>query len=562
MLSKFVRIILGSLACIFLAYGAFTWATGLMDSLFAYRSPLRNNPPAPGAALGEALTRRVVFVLVDSLREDTALDAQVMPYLSQLRAQGAWASMHSQPPSYSQPGYAVLLTGAWPDLSDGPAMNLDYEAIPTLTQDNLFSAGRRAGLKTAISAFNWFEKLVPQASLTASYYTAGEEQIADREVLDAAMPWLRAGEYQLILIHLDQVDYAGHHEGGPRDPRWNQAARRVDDLLREIGAELDFSQDTLLVTSDHGQIDQGGHGGHEAVTLAEPFVLVGAGVKPGAYDDIDMVDVAPTLAVLLGMNLPGSSQGAARLEMLSYPAEELPRLSEETQAQQARLLAAYQNALGAGSGSSLEVELGSELAPGAIVQAYQQEIRALREARLQAERLPRIGLAVLLGLLPALIIGWKRGRSSAWYFAGAALFVSLFHLRYGVLAGNTYSLSSVVSADDLINTVLITSLVALAVSWLLVAYGLKLFRQPPSRAFELSLGFVFTAIYLVSLPILLSYALNGLIVRWTLPHFPSLFPAFLAVLQALVVAAGGLLFAGIAALIAWILGRRVSPSGG
>ena len=77
-----------------------------------------------------------------------------------------------------------------------------------------------------------------------SYYTPGEDQVADRAVVDAALPWLRNGAYQLVLIHLDQVDYAGHYEGGPRDPRWEQAARRVDDLLREIVAELDLTQDT------------------------------------------------------------------------------------------------------------------------------------------------------------------------------------------------------------------------------------------------------------------------------------------------------------------------------
>jgi hypothetical protein len=48
-------------------------------------------------------------------------------------------------------------------------------------------------------------------------------------------------------------------------------------MLAEIVAALDLQQDTLLIFSDHGQIDQGGHGGHEAVTLVEPFVMLGPG---------------------------------------------------------------------------------------------------------------------------------------------------------------------------------------------------------------------------------------------------------------------------------------------
>ena len=114
-----------------------------------------------------------------------------------------------------------------------------------------------------------------------------------------------------MLIHLDQVDYAGHHEGGPRDPRWNAAATRADALLEQIAGALDFKQDTLIVLSDHGQIDRGGHGGQDPITLVEPFVMVGAGVKPGQYPDMQMVDVAPTIAVLLGTNIPASRRRQA-----------------------------------------------------------------------------------------------------------------------------------------------------------------------------------------------------------------------------------------------------------
>ena len=96
--------------------------------------------------------------------------------------------------------------------------------------------------------------------------------------------------------------------------------RRVDDHLREIAATLDFGRDTLLVVSDHGQIDRGGHGGQDPIALVEPFVLVGAGVKPGSYGDVNQVDVAPTLAVLLGANIPATAQGRVRTEMLALTA--------------------------------------------------------------------------------------------------------------------------------------------------------------------------------------------------------------------------------------------------
>jgi predicted AlkP superfamily pyrophosphatase or phosphodiesterase len=301
----FVRLIL----TIALSIGAIYLALEIMDNLYEYRSPLSAKPPVPGRSFGEPMGERVVYVLIDGLRYDTSLKTEVMPFLNQLRNQGASAVMHSQPPSYSSPGYGSLLTGAWPYLSDAPVFNLEYENFYPLTQDNIFSSAKRHGLRTAASGYYWFEKLIPADALDIGFFTPEEDQNADRQVVDAAIPWLESGNYDLIMIHLDQVDYAGHNEGGPLDERWDQAANRVDTLLTEIVAELDFSKDVLVISSDHGHIDQGGHGGHDPITLVEPFIMVGNRVLPGLYDDIFMVDVAPTLAALSGINLPATTQG-------------------------------------------------------------------------------------------------------------------------------------------------------------------------------------------------------------------------------------------------------------
>ena len=120
------------------------------------------------------------------------------------------------------------------------------------------------------------------------------------------------------------MDYAGHHEGGPIDPRWDEAASRADGLLKQIATTMDLTKDTLLVISDHGQIDMGGHGGQDPIVLLEPFVLVGKGVIPGDYGDVEMVDVAPTVAAILGTNIPATNQGHPKIAMFDFQ----PRPSE------------------------------------------------------------------------------------------------------------------------------------------------------------------------------------------------------------------------------------------
>ena len=127
-----------------------------------------------------------------------------------------------------------------------------------------------------------------------------------------------------------------------------------------------------------------------------------------------------------------------------------------------------------------------------------------------------------------------------------------------MLAGRTYSLSSVTSSDDLIAFVAVTGLLAFAVSWGVTAFPLRTFQGGPGRAASLSVALALVTVYLLSLPILWSYALNGLFVTWALPEFGSLFLALISGIQVLAVAAGGLILCGVAALIAWPISRRAA----
>jgi hypothetical protein len=361
--------------------------------------------------------------------------------------------------------------------------------------------------------------------------------------VDAAIPWLKDGGYTLVLIHLDQVDYAGHHEGGPRDPHWDAAAARSDDLLREIASSLDLKQDTLLIVSDHGQIDRGGHGGQEPVNLIEPLVLAGAGVKPGHYPDLQQVDIAPTAAALLGLNIPASAQGSVQTEMLDLSPSQPARIEAASLAQKERLAGAYLKAIGASGLPSP--------APGSAA-GWIQAMDAAAAGRVTRERLPRFGLALLLAALPAILLIRKRGKTLAWLAGAALLYLVVFNGRYAILAGRSYSLSSVASADDIILFTAVTAVIALIIAWLAASFALRIFKRTPRQAAEITLGMTFMILYLLALPILWSFAWNGALVTWILPDVGSMFLGFLSLLQSMIVALVGLVLSGVAALSTFI----------
>jgi hypothetical protein len=87
-------------------------------------------------------------------------------------------------------------------------------------------------------------------------------------------------------------------------------------------------------------------------------------------------------------------------------------------------------------------------------------------------------------------------------------------------------------------------------------FGLRAFTISSQKAATITLGYFWSTLYLLALPILLSFAVNGFIVTWTLPEWYTLFIGLLCLIQVLVVAFVGILMTGITAGLGRIIQRR------
>jgi hypothetical protein len=76
----------------------------------------------------------------------------------------------------------------------------------------------------------------------------------------------------------------------------------------------------VLLTSDHGATDSGGHGGASDVETTAPLYAFGPGITPGARVSIHQIDLAPTLSCLLGLPFPATSLGRPTVELFAEPA--------------------------------------------------------------------------------------------------------------------------------------------------------------------------------------------------------------------------------------------------
>ncbi len=475
---------------------AFVWANNYFAPIDAYRSPLKDAPPQPAAQGDAALSRRVVMVLVDGLRLDVSQDNRVMPTLEALRAQGLAVSMRSRAPSYSAPAYAVLFTGAWQNISDGAANNLAFADYQPWTQDNLFAAAKRAGMKTAVGGYYWFERFIPPPNRDVSLFVEGEDAAADASVLGHALPWLDDPAYRLVLIHLDQVDHAGHTQGGDSQA-YRDAARRVDEALGKIAARLDWNKDTLLVFSDHGHLDRGGHGGSERVVTTQPFVMVGAGVVAQKMaGEMPMVDVAPSVAALLGLPLPASAQGAPLWEGIQWQPGQRARAAQAWSAQQEGLVSAYRAAVGG------DANLGDEpRRPERVLSAL-----------------------VLLGLAAWAAWHW-RGPDTFAVIQAALIYALSFHVLHSFVFGLDYTISWVAGSEDLLIHVGICTAAAFLAAWLYLRRRLAQEKRPSGARQALLLG---AAVMAVAAGLVTAHlAWNG---PWPTTYLPEAVTFFLGLL--------------------------------
>jgi hypothetical protein len=174
-----------------------------------------------------------------------------------------------------------------------------------------------------------------------------------------------------------------------------------------------------------------------------------------------------------------------------------------------------------------------------------------RAARLTSERIPRfVAVFFLLGFIGFLL--WKNwNRNFLWMFIGAIVYALLFHLRYAVIGGWTYSMSSITGVDDLISFIATTAFISLAIPWWILFTYLGVFKMEPRRAAEITFELTFAVILLLALTVSWNFALNGALIKWTLPDMSSMYLGFICLLQILFIAALGIPLSGITALVVW-----------
>ncbi|MER6476094.1 alkaline phosphatase family protein [Streptomyces filamentosus] len=262
---------------------------------------------------------KVLVVGMDGLRHDR-IDAANAPVLKSLMAKGTYGRslLYADPmaATSSGPGWSTISTGVWPDkhgVKDNTFTGKNYAKYPGfLARLNQV----RPGL-SLFAAVDWPEldthgTVTPGADAKLVY--DNDYVVNDALITDLTEQVLRDQNPDVLFVYFGETDEIGHNHGAASQKYLDAIAvqdGQLGRLLAAIEARPTRAAErwTVIVTTDHGHTDAGGHGG-SSVEERRTFVLAqGPGIAAGARPvDTRLVDVAPTVFRQLGI-VPDPSWG-------------------------------------------------------------------------------------------------------------------------------------------------------------------------------------------------------------------------------------------------------------
>ena len=209
-------------------------------------------------------------------------------------------------PTWSGPCWATIATGT--GVTGHGVTGNDLTGHRLADHPDFVTLATRAGLPTFLAVSGWPPLALPEdggplfAEVTRREFVAvpesslawdsGDEtslrtwDAADEAVTELATAILAEQAPRVSFVYLGGVDITGHVTGA--GAAYRAAARaadqRVGRLLAAVRSRPSHPEEswTILVVTDHGHLDEGGHGGREPEVATAWAAAAGRGIRPGA----------------------------------------------------------------------------------------------------------------------------------------------------------------------------------------------------------------------------------------------------------------------------------------
>ena len=139
-----------------------------------------------------------------------------------------------------------------------------------------------------------------------------------------------------MILHYLGLDHVGHIEGPYAPFNVRRKLYEMDEIIKKIYSSLN-ENDLILVLSDHGMANEGGHGGSSQMEVTTPLLFISKGLFNSKYTYMNdqefnllienikqrkQIDLVSTLSCLFGLNIPNDNRGTIFLSDLFDKFEE------------------------------------------------------------------------------------------------------------------------------------------------------------------------------------------------------------------------------------------------
>ncbi|ORX85716.1 hypothetical protein BCR32DRAFT_265465 [Anaeromyces robustus] len=275
---------------------------------------------------------KVEIILLDGLRYDKFIEHPTFKEITndkKIMKDAKYYKINCSLPSMSLPNWLSIMTGSPPEIH-GLLNNI---LAPETTYDSIF--GRvisENGTFCGITGSTTFPALVksqlsplvgdggvapsfgPHGSNTNAYYADIERMKITKQALTGSI------EFDLFLTHFSDIDIQGHAFGVSekynKDNTYYKACTAKGQLVKEILNIVDENT-VVIIISDHGQVDAGGHGGTHQQNIDVPLMVYKKNSNFGSFKGTDYfpqmtwnnLDIAATVTGLLGYPAPAQNEG-------------------------------------------------------------------------------------------------------------------------------------------------------------------------------------------------------------------------------------------------------------
>lgn len=261
-------------------------------------------------------SKKVLLIGIDGVRTDI-LSAAETTNIDALAGDGFYTdNAWTRPPTVSGPGWSNMLTGVWPDkhrVEGNDFTGNNYASYP-----DFFTLVERVEPTVETAAVvDWlplggYDSGGPVISdaidtmIAIDGYLTGYT-LSDERSVALAVEQLETADPDVLFVYLGNTDVVGHESGSLSDEyrlAIEDADRHVGVLVEAVRGRASFTDEDwlVLISTDHGRRDDGGHGGESEKERRIFFLASGPSVTDSAPDgDIHIVDVATTAMAHLGI---------------------------------------------------------------------------------------------------------------------------------------------------------------------------------------------------------------------------------------------------------------------